>query len=323
MNPSISSKPKIVLISGSTGSGKSSLANAMFFDQRIPPFEIISADSRQIYKEMDIGTDKPDRKILSQIPYHMIDIIYPDQVYSAADFCRRTRRIIADLQSNQIIPLIVGGTGLYIRALIYGLAPVRGETAAIRRRLKEELQQKGVKFLYQRLVEQDSERAAHIHPGDAYRIIRALEILENGTRRISETFNLHGFNNPEYTVLFLLLTVNREILYNIIDARVDRMVNSGLIEEVEGLVRKYGKSCQALTGIGYRQIVSFLNKEISRDESIRLIKRDTRHFVKRQMTWFKKEKNVTWIDHDPDSPDKTLNHVVQLVKEFLSCDAIH
>jgi tRNA dimethylallyltransferase len=312
------SKPRIVILSGATGSGKSKLAELMCLSNNFPVFEIVIADSRQIYRDMTIGTDKPAGPILTQIPHHLLDIVEPDRQFSAAEYREHADKAVDGILTRDAVPLFVGGTGLYLRVLTGGLIHQGASNPDIRKTLNRDLEKYGETRLYGRLKMMDPDRADSIHPKDTYRIIRALEMLAGGTNSVSAEFNQHGFQDKTYDYLFFVLNVSREILYKRIDMRVDRMVKNGLIAEVEHIINVYGKDAPAMSAIGYRQILQHLNGEITKQEAIRLIKRDTRRFSKRQVTWFKKEPHALWIDHDPDRAETSLDTLTSRIGEFLN-----
>ncbi len=312
------SSAKVVVISGPTGSGKSAVAMSLVRRTDLPEMEIISADSRQVYREMDIGTDKPGRAARKAVPHHLLDVVLPPERYSAADFERDAAALIETLGKTGKLPLVVGGTGLYIRALLNGLAPVGGEAFETRETLRRELAEKGVAVLYQRLLKQDPDRARKIQPNDAFRIIRALEILEQGVHSITGVYGAHAFREQKYKNLFFILSVERSELYKRIESRVDQMVERGLFQEVRQLVEKYGEGAPGLSGIGYRQVLQFLNHRMTKEQVVERIKRDTRRYAKRQITWFKKEKGAIWITHDPLNPEKTVARIAGEIRVFVN-----
>ena len=302
-------KQPIVIIAGPTGSGKSAVSQKLYRLFEHPRIEIISADSRQIYRFMDIGTDKPKLEILKTIPHHMIDLITPDQEFSAGEYRTETLKVLKVIRQNKAIPVIVGGTGLYIRVLLGGLATDAGKNVVIRNRLHRELEEEGAGALHLRLSKLDPDRAKDINPEDTYRIIRTLEIIESGIDSPSQVFADHQFDDSPFLPLFFVLNVDRVKLYNRIEARVDQMVAAGLFQEVAMILSKFGEKAPGLTGIGYKQVVMFFKNLIGREEAIRLIKRDTRRYAKRQMTWFRKEKGVIGLNHDPDNSEITVESI--------------
>jgi tRNA dimethylallyltransferase len=291
-------KPKIVVIVGPTASGKSTAAVelAQHFGA-----EIINADSMQVYKYMDIGTAKPSSEERRLVPHHLIDILYPDEEFSAGLFCEEARQSISELSAREKKAMVVGGTGLYIKALTSGL--IRGGEVAptIRARLQAEAQAKGREHIYRRLKEVDPATAGHLHPHDTYRIIRALEVYERTGRPISALRQRHLFQEEPYQALKIGLMTERGDLYHRIDARVDAMIRKGLKEEVQRLVEMgYAPPIKAMQSLGYKQMAAHLQGEYDLAEAVRLIKRDTKRYAKRQITWFKADPEIRWVGYPRD-----------------------
>jgi tRNA dimethylallyltransferase len=302
-------KPKIVVICGPTGVGKTSAAIdvASAFNG-----EIINADSMQIYKYMDIGTAKPTPEEQARIPHHLIDIVEPDEHFDAAMFAKTAHKKIAELCKNNILPFVVGGTGFYIKSLTQGLFESRASDSDIRRELKAEAAEKGTGFLHAQLSQYDPEAANRLHPNDTFRIIRAIEIYKTTGKRISEHHQEHGFTDTRFHVLKIGLSIEREHLYDRINARTDAMMNAGFVEEVRGLLdRNYSEELKSMQSIGYRHIIELIRERVSYDEAVRTLKRDTRRYAKRQMTWFKADPDVIWA-----APGQT-EYVCSLVKQYL------
>ena len=291
-----SHKQRLPVLVGPTASGKTALAVALA--GQIPRLVVISADSRQIYRFMDIGTAKPTPEEQRRAPHEFIDIRNPDETYSAGTFAREARQAIAEHTKSGDFPLVVGGSGLYIRALVDGLFEGEISDPAVRQRLREEARAVGLDNLYRRLQAKDPESARKIHPNDEQRILRALELIEL-TGEPRSVFLKRKKEASPYEPVFVGLTLKREALYRRIEARVDRMIKMGLVEEVEHLQRLgYGPELQALQTVGYKEIYSFLEGEISLDEAIALTKRNTRRLAKRQLTWFRADKRIRWIEID-------------------------
>lgn len=311
-------KQPIIIITGPTGSGKSNLIETIHARKDLNPIEIVTADSRQVYIGMNIGTDKPSQYTQQQIPHHLIDIVTPDRLFSAGEFLNRAQTCIRNIAQRNATPFIVGGTGLYIRSLIGGLATVPPENPELRESLRMLLQSEGADALYDRLVALDPKRANQIQKNDHRRIIRAIEIVETTGKPVSDVYEGHRFEESSYRVLMFVLNVSRSKLYSRIDDRVDQMLRCGLISEVESLISRFGQDAVGLEAIGYRQIRDCLLNKISQTEAIRLIKQETRRYAKRQLTWFRKEPLARWIDHDPDHPMSTISDMIQSIKLFLS-----
>ena len=260
--------------------------------------EIVSADSMQIYKYMDIGTAKPTAEQQSQVPYHLIDIVEPDQPYSVAQYQEQAQQVIASIHSRGKLPLLVGGSVLYVRSVIGPLDfPIAGADPQLRQSLEEEANRLGTEHLHGELAKVDPEAAARIHPHDQKRIIRALEVYHLTGRPISHYQKLDRTRSPQYNVGIFGLTMPRSDLYGRIEKRVDEMMQRGLVEEVRWLLQQgYHRDQVSMKGLGYQQIAGHLAGEYDLATAIELLKRDTRRFAKRQMTWFRSEPKVRWLD---------------------------
>jgi tRNA dimethylallyltransferase len=296
---SVSDKPKVIVVCGPTGIGKTAIGIEL-----AGKFggEIISADSMQIYRQMDIGTAKPTPEELSQVAHHMIDIVEPDEDYDAVQFSKQAGERITEITNCGLIPFVVGGTGLYIKALLHGMFQTESVDPKIRSRLKQELAQNGSRCLYRRLAQIDPDTARRLHPNDSYRIVRALETIESSGKSISAHHQNHGFENERFNALKIGLRRDREKLYERIDQRVDLMIDAGLVEEVKKLLAMgYSAELKSMQSIGYRHVVGFLNGSLPRDECLRTLKRDTRRFAKRQFTWFGADPQIKW--HQPEQLD--------------------
>jgi tRNA dimethylallyltransferase len=263
--------------------------------------EIISADSMQVYRYMDIGTAKPTRDDQKKVPHHLIDLVNPDQPFHAALYRTLGRKTIDQLYQDKKPIWVVGGTGLYIKTLTQGLFSSPKIDPHVRESLKQEAKEKGADALYERLKKKDPRTAFRLHPHDLFRIIRALEVLDSTGVPISFYREQHRFGERPYLTLKVGLEVNREKLYHRVEKRVDQMLENGFLQEVKGLMeRGYGTELKPMQSLGYKQLVQFLLKEIGWDEAVRRIKRDTRHYAKRQLTWFKAEPEVHWWDESAD-----------------------
>ena len=287
-------KPKIIILCGPTAAGKTSAAICL---ARIFNIHIVNADSMQVYRYMDIGTAKPTPEEQRQVPHHLIDIVNPDEPFDAAQYAKQARRIIENLDKNHITSLVVGGTGLYIKALVYGLFEAAPSDAHIRRRLKQELDRFGADAMYARLQVIDPQTASRLHPNDTHRILRAVEVYETSGKSISAYHEEHRFSDHPYRVLNIGLQMDRKRLYQRIDARVEEMIKGGLLDEVQKLLALgYDRDLKPLQSIGYRQVIDFLQGRMSWAEAVRTLKQDTRRYAKRQMTWFKKDPEILWKD---------------------------
>ncbi len=286
-------KPSLIIIVGPTCVGKTEVAITL-----AEPLggQIISADAVQVYRLMDIGTAKPTEEERAHVPHHLIDVIYPDESFSAARFRAMADEVIRDLHVKGRPIFVVGGTGLYIKALTQGLFRVRKENGAIRARLKIEAKSLGLHTLFRRLERVDPAAAMRIHPNDSYRIMRALEIFELTKTPLSEQQRAHAFSENPYHVLKIGLFMDREILYSRINERVERMLALGLLDEVEGLLSQgFSPNLKAMKSIGYRHMVEYLEGKLVWSEAVRLFKRDTRRYAKRQLTWFRADPEVYWF----------------------------
>lgn len=307
-------KPNVIVICGPTGVGKTAAAIEL---AEIFGGEIVNADSMQIYRYMDIGTAKPTHEERSRIPHYMIDIVDPDEPFDAARFARMAHDRIIELDNDNVIPFVVGGTGLYIKALLHGLFRDRPPDPDVLKRLNKEAASRGTDFLYKQLSACDPETAKRLHPNDIFRIVRALEIYEVTGKRISEYQKEHRFSGKPFNALKICLNKDRELLYDRINRRVDAMINEGLVDEVKGLLaRGYSADLKSMSSIGYRHITDFLSGKISWDEALRTLKRDTRRYAKRQLTWFRADSDIQW--HDPDN----LRDIHRLIKNFLKQSAL-
>ena len=305
-------KPKVVVICGPTGVGKTSAAIEIAGEFK---GEIINADSMQIYKYMDIGTAKPTLDEQARVKHHMIDIVYPDESFDAAMYAKTARETIMKLDRQEVVSFVVGGTGFYIKALLYGLfiGPAKSGDVNIRKRLKGEATVHGAAFLHTRLSKCDPIAAENIHPNDTYRIIRALEVYEITGKSISEYHEKHRFTDKPFKVLTIGLDMNREILYDRINSRVDAMIDAGLIDEVKGLLDNgYSENLKPMQSIGYRHAVNYIKGRLPWDEAVLTLKQDTRKYAKRQMTWFKADLKIVWV-----KPEQ-LKDIIHLIKKFLA-----
>lgn len=292
---------EIIFLAGPTAVGKTEVSLQL---ARLINAEIISCDSMQVYKGMDIGTQKPTPSQQKTVPHHMIDIISPTRNFSVAGFRRRALDYINKIHRKGKTPLFVGGTALYMKALIDGLFPSPPADRLLRKKLfrQEELNQKG--FLYKQLLKVDPRAARKFHPNDTRRIIRALEVYIKTDTPMSESKKMTKGLTDRYNVKVFALNRNRQDLYRKIERRVDRMFKQGFIRECCLLKRK-SISMTAQQALGYKEVFTHLNGEISLKEAKGLIKKNTRHFAKRQLSWFRNDKRVIWIDVDEKTPKET------------------
>ncbi len=283
---------KVAVLVGPTAVGKTGVALEL---AREVGGEIINADSQAVYREFDLGTAKPTAAERALVPHHLLDVAAPADPYDAARYLQDGRRALARLHRQGIPPLVVGGTGLYIKALLHGLFAEGKGTGAIRARLRRELADGGLALLFQRLKNLDPASAARLSPGDSYRILRALEVLEATGTPISAWMAAHRFADSPYRVLKLGLTLPRQELYERIEARVQVMLEKGWLQEVAGLLRRYPPELKPFKALGYRHLVAYLQDRWSWEEAITLLTRDTRRYAKRQLTWFRADPEVRWF----------------------------
>jgi len=309
-------KPVVVLV-GPTAIGKSRVAIEMAKEMST---EVLTADSRQVYRGMDIGTDKPTIAERQGVLHQLIDLVDPDQLFNVGDYRRHAVQEIGRLHQQGKIPLIAGGTGLYIRAVLRGLWSGPPADWTFRTRLIQEAKEKGETFLYQKLKKVDPQLAQRLHPRDQVKIQRGLEVFHLLGTPLSQSHQRHGFQEIPYSSFMVGLTMERESLYKRIEARVELEIAKGLLQETQELLnRGFSRTVRSMTSLGYRQFSGYLAGEYSYDEAVCLLKRDTRHFAKRQMTWFRKEPSIHWLPVDEDeSSHQVAARALLLCHEFLS-----
>ncbi|NLY70575.1 MAG: tRNA (adenosine(37)-N6)-dimethylallyltransferase MiaA [Clostridiales bacterium] len=307
---------KIVLIVGPTAVGKTfySLKIAEILDG-----EIVSADSMQIYKYMDIGSAKPKKEELSRIKHYLVDEVDPRVVWSVADYQKRAKIYIEEIFKHGKLPIVSGGTGLYVNSLIYDMDFSKAKQTDLRKELEEEAQIYGKHRIYEKLKKLDPEAAKRIHPNNLKRVIRAIEVYKTtgkGMPEFSESFK----KTDDYECILIGLKRDRQILYNRINIRVDELINLGLVDEVKELLDMgLTEENISMKGIGYKEIIGYLNGEYSLEEAIKLIKRNTRRYAKRQMTWFNRYKDIKWFDLcSLESEGKGVESIVSYLKSELS-----
>jgi tRNA dimethylallyltransferase len=285
----------VAVLVGPTAVGKTAVALAL---AQSLGGEIVNADSLQVYRELDIGTAKPSLEERALAPHHLIDVADPPEMYDAARFSREGRAVLEELRRRGVPPLVVGGTGLYLKALLSGLFAEGEPAPGVRDRVRRELGALGLPALYQRLLHLDPATAARLHPHDTYRIVRALEVMEATGRPLSEFINAHRWQDAPYKVLKLGLIMDREELYRKIELRVELMLEQGWLDEVEGLLTRYPPTLKPLQALGYRHLINYLTGRWSWEEALTLLTRDTRRYAKRQFTWFGSDPEVRWFHPD-------------------------
>lgn len=287
-------KPKVIVICGPTASGKTSLSIEVA--KKIDG-EIISCDSMQIYKDMNIGTAKPTVEEMQGIPHYMLDFVLPSERYSVADFKEAATDKIEDILKREKVPIIVGGTGLYVDALTKNITyPEIEIDLEYRKQLEELIKENGLESLYEEAKKIDEKAMQTISKNDKKRIMRVLEIYHQTGKTKTQLESESRLTPPPYEYIVFAINMEREKLYERINKRVDIMIDQGLIEEVEALTKKYEEFPTAMQGLGYKEVVSYLKKEITKEEMIEKLKMETRRYAKRQLTWFRKDENIKWID---------------------------
>ena len=312
-------KPRVVAIVGPTAVGKSALALelAEAFAAEGAPGEIINADALQVYRGLDIGTAKPAAEEQRRVPHHLIDILDPEERYSAGQFAERAREAIDDIEGRGGTPIVVGGSGLYFRALFSGLSPIPPGDPKVRAELEERLAREGLEALQAELLTLDPATAERLGTGDTQRVLRALEVARVSGRPLSEWIARQPFGSRELPVTAVGLTLPRSILYDRIESRVARMFEAGWIDEVRELIeRGISPESPAFQAIGYRQIAGYLRGLMNREEAMVDIARSTRRFAKRQLTWFRKEKKVCWFSIDKDNEGPSVSQIFGYIREY-------
>ena len=299
-------KKNLIILTGPTAVGKTKLS---IETARMLNAEIISADSMQVYKYMDIGTAKITKEEMEDITHYMVDELEPDEEFNVVVFKRLALKYMDEIYKKGKIPLIVGGTGFYIQALLYDIDFTENDDdgGIVRAELEEIARLNGGEYLHTELAKVDKESAEEIHPNNVKKVIRALEYYRLTGQKISEHNKEQRQKESPYNFLYLVLNDDRQLLYDRIDKRIDIMLKDGLIDEVKSLKEKgYGKDLVSMQGLGYKEILDYLDGSSTLDEAIYILKRDTRHFAKRQLTWFRREKITIWIDKSNFESDEAI-----------------
>lgn len=302
---------KIIAVVGPTASGKTSLAIELAQELN---GEVISADSRIIYKDFNIGTAKPTKEEMCGVAHHLVDVIDPREDYSASKFKKDASAIIDNLIKNGKTPIIAGGTGFYVKSLLEGLdIPESEPNIEFREEMRKLLENEGRLYLHKKLTEIDPITAKKLHPNDSFRVIRALEVYNDFGKPMSE---VQTKTPPSYDIVYAgLNSADREYLYSRINLRVDLMIEAGLVDEVQNLINKYGKTLSLLKTLGYKEISEHLDGLYSLEESIELIKKNTRNFAKRQLTWFRANPEINWFYIDQMSGNGIKQAVIKIYNE--------
>jgi tRNA dimethylallyltransferase len=291
--------PLLVVILGPTASGKTSLSLALA--QRFGG-EIVSCDSVAVYRELEVGTAKPSREDRARIPHHLVDVVAPTGHFTAGDYSRAARRALQEICGRNHLPIVVGGTGLYLRALLEGLFAGPPRSEELRRRLRERADKRGPQHLYRILNRLDPSAAQAIHPNDVPKVIRAVEICITSRSRMTDLWRQGRDALEGFRVLRLGLNPNRKVLYQRINQRAQQMFQQGLIEETQSLLARYGERAAALDSLGYKQAAQYLRGELRLEEAIALAQQGHRNYAKRQLTWFRREPDVHWFLSFGDDP---------------------
>ncbi len=308
-------RPLVVLL-GPTAVGKSRVATqvARHFDT-----EVLTADSRQVYRRMDIGTDKPTVAERQGVPHRLIDLVDPHEAFNAGWYRRVALEEIDRLYAANRLPFVVGGTGLYIRTLVRGLCSAPEADPRVRADLKKLRDERGKGGLYAELLRTDPETGARLHPNDESKVMRALEVFRLSGRPISMIQKDHRFQERPFSALLIGLQRTTDVLYRRIEGRIDWQLTHGMVEETRSLRDQgYGRELASMKGLGYRQVGAFLANEYDYEEMVRQFKRDTRRFAKRQMTWFRKEPGIIWLSiEEGEKPEHTAKRVIRQMEQFV------
>ncbi len=309
-------KKPLVILTGPTAVGKTKASIGL---AKAIGGEIISADSMQVYKQMDIGSAKIKPSEMDGIPHYLIDILEPDEEFHVVLFQQMAKQAIQKIYEKGKIPILVGGTGFYIQAVLYDIDFSENEKdTSYREELEKLAQTKGAEYLHDRLREVDEKSAQDIHANNVKRVIRALEYFHQTGEKISEHNEEQRKKVSPYNFSYFVLNDERAHLYERINLRVDQMINEGLVREVQSLKEKgYTRDMVSMQGLGYKEMLDYLDNKCSLEEAVEIIKRDTRHFAKRQITWFKRESDVTWIDKKEYdyNEERILKAMLQELKE--------
>jgi len=305
----------LIILTGPTSVGKTALSIQL---AKTVDGEIISADSMQVYRYMDIGTAKITPEEMQGIPHYLIDALTPDEEFNVVKFQQYAKKYIEDIQSRGKIPILVGGTGFYIQAVLYDIDFTENDiNPSYRQELEQTAKEKGAEYLHALLTQVDPKSAGAIHPNNIKRVIRALEYHKLTGEKISDHNTEQRKKNSPYQYCYFVLNKNRAKLYEGINLRVDQMMQNGLLEEVKALAeRGYTKDMVSMQGLGYKELLAFLEGEGTLEGAVDLIKKETRHYAKRQITWFKRENEIIWINKDDFRNDmEILSHMLKFLKE--------
>ena len=284
----------MVVICGPTGVGKTTAAIEI---ARRFNGEIVGADAMQVYRRMEIGTAKPTAEEQALVRHHLIDVVEPDEPFDASRYCELARQAVAELHGRNLLPVVAGGTGLYIKALLYGVFQAAPPDPEVRRRLQDEAASIGPQALHRRLADLDPQAAERIHPNDGFRIVRALETIEATGETITAHQQRHRFQDAPYRTFKIGLHLPRDVLYERIDSRVAAMLQAGFAQEVKELLAAgWDPALKSMQSLGYRHMIAYLQGRIQWEEAVRTMKRDHRRYAKRQLTWFRSDPEIIWCE---------------------------
>ncbi len=309
-------KKPLIILTGPTAVGKTAASIGL---AKAVGGEIISADSMQVYRHMDIGSAKITEEEMQGIPHYLVDVLDPEEAFNVVRFQEMAKAAMQKIHDNGHIPIVVGGTGFYIQALLYDIDFTENDSDfSFREELEKTAREKGAEYLHSLLKQADPEAAEQIHPHNIKRVIRALEFNRKTGQKISTHNEQERRKQSPYEFAYFVLTDNREALYARIDRRVDKMMEQGLLEEVRALKdRGIARESVSMQGLGYKELLAYLDGEIPLEEAVRIIKRDTRHFAKRQLTWFRRERDVIWIDRQEigQEEEKIVDYMLNVLRE--------
>ena len=316
--PSAGPEPLLVAVLGPTASGKTALSLALA--ERFHG-EIVNCDSVAMYCEFDIGTAKPSASELARAPHHLLDCVAPTSDVTAGEYARQSRQVLEEIKARGHTPIVVGGTGLYLRALLDGLFPGPQRSEELRVRLRERAESRGSSYLHRILRHLDRAAAEKIHANDAPKIIRAIEVCLASRQKMTDLWQQRGRDPLRgFRILRIGLDPERQALYKRINERAQQMFEAGLVEETQRLLEKYGDAAGPLSSLGYKQAVQFLHREVTREQALQAAQQAHRNYAKRQMTWFRREPEVIWLNGFGDDP-RIQNEAIISTKNSIATDS--
>lgn len=312
-------KKPLIILTGPTAVGKTKLSIRL---AKAIGGEIISADSMQVYKGMDIGSAKIKQDEMEGVPHYLVDVLHPDEEFHVVRFQQMAKEALEKIYANGHIPIVVGGTGFYIQALLYDIDFTENEEdTEYRKELELLAKEKGAEYLHNMLRNVDEKAAEDIHANNVKRVIRALEFNKQTGQKISEHNEKERAKESPYDFCYFVLNVDRAKLYERIDRRIDEMLEEGLVEEVRALKEQgFTRNMVSMQGLGYKEILDYLNGECTLEEAVYILKRDTRHFAKRQITWFKRERDVIWVNKEDFhyQEEQILNYLIEQIRKEMN-----